>query len=109
HSILHAIGGVASIQNGIVNHRVLASRNDAVRILIDDEIQRFTRGMRTHLVPRGGSGNDSIEVLRVFLRCSQALPAALRATVVVRKLRRHSVVSTDESFGLNGHLVNRTI
>ncbi len=76
HAVLQPIPRIASIQDRLVNHRILAWWNHAAGILVDDDVQRHAGAMGSHRVPRCGAGDDPVEVFRVFLRGCEALPAA---------------------------------
>src|SRR5439155_6818295 len=100
-AILHTIQRIASIEHGLMNHWIFAGWNNAIRIFIDDEVQRRPLSMHAHLIPRRSAGNDTVEVFGISLSFSKALPAALRTSVVIRKLRRGTIVGIDDRLGMH--------
>ena len=56
--------GVARVQHGVVDHRVLARRNHRRRLAVDVDVQPHARRIEPHLVPRRIAGDDAVEIVR---------------------------------------------
>ena len=100
---------IAGFDHGVVNHRILAGGNVAVRRPVHEAIEGDPAGVQVPEIPGGGASRDGVEIGRVHLRRRQSLPAALRAAIPERQLRRAAVVRVDDRLGLHRHLVMRAV
>src|SRR5206468_1149064 len=66
-AVLHTVHGIASLEDRVVDHRILARGNHRRRRAVDVGVQPHPRGIEPHLVPRRIARDDAVEIVGIAL------------------------------------------